>query len=64
MKRPLSLPGLAPILGLALSTLAISADPLRVTFEHAPQTWDTCIGFVDDWQKTLVAEDGRLEYDF
>ena len=23
-----------------------------------------CIGFVDDWQKTLVAEDGSLLYDF
>ena len=52
------------VFGLAFAVLAAADDRDRVNFEHAPRTWDTAIGFVDDWQKTLVAEDGRLEYDF
>lgn len=54
----------ALILGVSIAAPVSAGDSLRVTFDYAPTTWDTSIGFIDDWQKTLVAEDGRLEYDF
>ena len=40
------------------------AQQRQVTFEFAPSSSLTTIGFPDDWQKTLVTETGALAYDF
>ncbi|GAB5535855.1 MAG: hypothetical protein Rubg2KO_21040 [Rubricoccaceae bacterium] len=54
--------GLAATL-FALTTSA-SAQPRTVDYRYAPAYWYTGIGLVDDWQKTLVDDRGRLLYDF
>ena len=36
----------------------------QVDYEFAPPYWQTTIGFVDDWQKSLVDMHGGLAYDF
>jgi hypothetical protein len=39
-------------------------DPWTVDFRYAPSNWQTAICLPDDWQKTLVAKDGGLLYDY
>jgi len=39
-------------------------DPWTVDFHYAPPGWQTAICLPDDWQKTLVAKDGGLLYDY
>lgn len=36
----------------------------KVDFKYAPAHWMSSIGFPDDWQKTLVNQDGALCYNF
>jgi len=36
----------------------------QISFCYAPDVQQTCIGFVDDFYKTLVREDGSLNYGF
>lgn len=40
------------------------AEQWSVDFRYAPPWWQTSICLPDDWQKTLVAKDGGLLYDF
>ncbi|NND70888.1 MAG: hypothetical protein HKN43_04860 [Rhodothermales bacterium] len=42
----------------------VAAQPYQIDYEYAPAYWLTPIGFVDDWQKSLVDNRGRLAYDF
>lgn len=35
-----------------------------VDFHYAPEWWETAICLPDDWQKTLVAKEGELLYDY
>jgi len=41
-----------------------SAQDRTVDYRYAPAYYHTPIGFVDDWQKTMVNERGALLYDF
>ncbi len=45
-------------------TCAAADDPCTVDFRYAPPQWQTSICLPDDWQKTLVAKDGGLLYDY
>ena len=36
----------------------------NIDYRYAPARWFTPIGLLDDWQKTLVDEQGQLAYDF
>jgi hypothetical protein len=38
--------------------------PREIDFRYAPEIIQTCIGFVDDPHKTIVREDGSLNYDY
>lgn len=40
------------------------ARPYEVDFRFQPPQWQTAIGLVDDWQKTLVDKSGDLLYDY
>ena len=40
------------------------ATPWTVDFRYAPPVWQTSICLPDDWQKTLVGQDGSLLYDY
>ena len=42
---------------LTNGVVQFAASQHRVDFEYAPGRWMTPIGFVDDWQKSLVLED-------
>jgi len=53
--------GLAALITLTATT---SAQPRTVDYRYAPAYWFTGIGLVDDWQKTLADDRGRLLYDF
>lgn len=48
----------------ALLSATASAQHRTVDYRYAPAYWYTGIGLVDDWQKTLVDDRGRLLYDF
>ncbi len=48
---------------LALTATAATAQ-YKVDYEFAPARWLTPIGLIDDWQKSMVDEQGRLAYDF
>ena len=39
-------------------------DPWTLDQRYAPPVWQTSICLPDDWQKTLVAKDGGLLYDY
>ncbi|MFV1979959.1 MAG: hypothetical protein ACC655_02305, partial [Rhodothermia bacterium] len=55
------------LLSFSLSLCTVQragGQSLQVDFEFAPAWWMTPIGFVDDWQKTVVVNDGALAYDF
>ncbi|MEO8166974.1 MAG: hypothetical protein ABI623_01915, partial [bacterium] len=40
------------------------AQDRTIDYRYAPAYFHTPIGFVDDWQKTMVNERGSLLYDF
>ncbi len=44
--------------------LISSAQDRIIDYRYAPAYYHTPIGFVDDWQKTMVNERGALLYDF
>ncbi len=48
---------------IALTT-AVSGQNRQVDFQWAPATYFTVVGLPDDWQKTMVTENGSLAYDF
>ncbi len=52
------------IVGTAKRSFAGEANPWTVDFRYAPPWWQTSICLPDDWQKTLVAKDGGLLYDY
>jgi hypothetical protein len=55
------------LLSIALSCFAAGhayGQQREVNFDYAPAWWMTPIGFVDDWQKSTVLNDGALAYDF
>lgn len=58
--------GLAVIFCLAIKieAAAPSPNPWQVDFRYQPPFWQTAIGLPDDWQKTLVSDDGALLYDY
>ena len=41
-----------------------SGQDYKVDFRYSPYNYYTTICFPDDWQKTIVKEDGALLYDF
>ena len=41
-----------------------ASDPWTIDFRYRPASWQTSICLPDDWQKTLVARDGGLLYDY
>ncbi len=43
---------------------ALSQNDHEVTYAYAPARWYTPICLIDDWQKSLVDQQGRLVYDF
>ena len=52
-----------------LSVVVVAAFPLaaqqrHIDFRYSPEYSFTPIGFVDDWQKTMVNDHGALLYDF
>jgi len=49
---------------LILSAPVVFAQDRTVDYRYAPAYVHTPIGFVDDWQKTMVNEKGALLYDF
>jgi len=51
---------------LLLVTVGISAQAQTrvIDYRYAPPFYHTPVGFVDDWQKTMVNEQGALLYDF
>ncbi len=49
---------------LTLIAAGTSVAQESVDFRYAPHKWFTPIGLIDDWQKSLVDQDGRLTYDF
>jgi hypothetical protein len=63
---------LAAVLTIAGCVGAASSQDARgagaqmqtVDFRYAPAYWQTSISLPDDWQKTLVAKDGALLYDY
>ena len=50
--------------GCLFFLMRTDAQQRQVTFEFAPSSYLSTIGFPDDWQKTLVTETGALAYDF
>ncbi len=56
------------IIIITVGVLLLGSDPIRadysVTHEYPPARWATPICLVDDWQKSLVDDEGRLVYDF
>jgi hypothetical protein len=53
------------LIGLVLISNGLAADPpWSVDHRYAPPSWQTAICLPDDWQKTLVAQDGGLLYDY
>jgi hypothetical protein len=60
----------ATVLCLAARTALLPAlaapadDPWTLDQRYAPPDWQTAICLPDDWQKTLVAKDGGLLYDY
>lgn len=48
----------------AESTKDAARDAWNVDFHYAPAWWETAICLPDDWQKTLVAKQGELLYDY
>ncbi len=49
---------------MILALAGTSAQERVIDYRYAPPHYHTPIGFVDDWQKTLVNEQGALLYDF
>ena len=49
---------------VAATSASESRDPWSVDFRYAPAWWQTSICLPDDWQKTLVGQDGGLLYDY
>ncbi len=41
-----------------------ASDKLSVDFRYQPREWQTCYGLVDDFYKSMIADDGSLWYDF
>ena len=52
------------VLIIVLIPLVGTGAELELDYRYAPSKWYTPIGFVDDWQKTLVNPDGEFHYDF
>ncbi len=50
------------LMGMTMMDMAMAQNP--VNFKYAPAHWMTPIGWVDDWQKSLVDQTGALVYDF
>jgi hypothetical protein len=53
-----------PRLPAATAAVAGPNDPWTLDQRYAPPSWQTAICLPDDWQKTLVAKDGGLLYDY
>lgn len=54
----------AVVVGSGLSVVSLFGQQRTVDYRYAPDYFHTPIGFVDDWQKTMVNEKGALLYDF
>ncbi len=52
------------LLAVASRSVAADADAWTLDYRYAPPAWQTSICLPDDWQKTLVAKDGALLYDY
>ncbi|MBI2302118.1 MAG: hypothetical protein HYU66_24710, partial [Armatimonadetes bacterium] len=52
------------VLTMAVCMAAGAQADWTVDHRYAPVTWQTCLGLPDDWQKTLVGNDGALLYDY
>ena len=52
------------LLAIASRPVAADADAWTLDHRYAPPSWQTAICLPDDWQKTLVAKDGALLYDY
>lgn len=48
----------------AVITTSSTGQNRQINFEWAPENFHTVIGLPDDWQKTMVNENGALTYDF
>ena len=49
---------------LFLYSVPVKSQSRVAIHAYAPSHWLSCIGFPDDWQKTLVDQDGALAYNF
>lgn len=52
------------MVALALCAQAVADETFTLDRRFAPSQWQTAICLSDDWQKTLVAKDGGLLYDY
>ena len=63
MASPLRCRTLA-LLSVLMLTSVVQAQEQVVDHRYPPPRWFSAIGFIDDWQKSLVNEQGDLAYDF
>ena len=55
---------IALLLGLVAVSVVCSDDAFKLDHRYKPGKWQTAIGLLDDWQKSIVDKGGELLYDY